>query len=79
MLFSNRCQPVTRISIEIRLLEWPVTSGCPLSAPRSANTVRHIVTNLAAYIRVALPRRFSELAVFDARLYIRLRRIDEPA
>ena len=24
-------------------------------------------------------RRFSELAVFDARLYIRVRRIDEPA
>jgi HNH endonuclease len=30
-------------------------------------------------VRVALPRRFSELAVFDARLYIRVRRIDEPA
>ncbi len=32
--------------------------------------MRHIVTNLAAHIRDALPRRFSELAVFDARLYI---------
>src|SRR4029077_13793131 len=30
-------------------------------------------------IRAGLPRRFSELAVFDARLYIRVRRIDEPA
>jgi len=33
-------------------------------------------TNLAAHIRDALPRRFPELAVFDARLYIRVRRID---
>jgi hypothetical protein len=38
-----------------------------------------IVTNLAAHIRVDLSRRFSELAVFDARLYIRVRHIDEPA
>ena len=38
-----------------------------------------IVTNLGVHIRVGLPRRFSELAVFDARLYIRVRRIDEPA
>ncbi len=51
----------------------------PVARPRSANTMRHIVTNLAADIRDALPRRFSELAVFDARLYIRVRRIDEPA
>ena len=36
-------------------------------------------TNLAVHIRDALPRRFSDLAVFDARLYIRVRRIDEPA
>ena len=35
--------------------------------------------NLAVHIRVGLSRRFSELAVFDARLYIRVRRIDEPA
>jgi hypothetical protein len=41
--------------------------------------MRHIVTNLAAHIRDALPRHFSELAVFDARLYIRVCRIDEPA
>jgi len=32
--------------------------------------------NLAVHIRLGL---FSELAVFDARLYIRVRRIDEPA
>jgi hypothetical protein len=36
-------------------------------------------SSLAAHLRVALPRRFSELAVFDARLYIRVRPIDEPA
>ena len=40
---------------------------------------RHIVINLALHIRVDLSRRFSELAVFDAHLYIRVRRIDEPA
>jgi hypothetical protein len=37
-----------------------------------------IVTNLAIHIRVRLPRRFSGLTVFDARLDIRVRRIDEP-
>jgi hypothetical protein len=56
-----------------------VISRLSVIRPRSANTMRHIVTNLAAHIRDALPRRFSELAVFDARLYIRVRRIDEPA
>ena len=40
---------------------------------------RHIVTNLAVHIRVDLSRRFPELAVFGARLYIRVRHIDEPA
>jgi hypothetical protein len=35
--------------------------------------------NLAVHARVVLPRRFSELAVFDARLYIRVRPIDEYA
>ena len=47
--------------------------------PKSLNTGRHSVTNLAVHIRVDFSRRFSELAVFDARLYIRVRRIDEPA
>src|ERR1700694_2308623 len=37
------------------------------------------LTNLAVHIRVRFPWRFSELAVFDARLYVRVRRIDEPA
>jgi hypothetical protein len=37
--------------------------------------MRHIVTSLAVHIRVGL----SELSVLDARLYIRVRRIDEPA
>ena len=32
-----------------------------------------------ADIHVAIPRRFSDLAVFDACLDIRVRRIDEPA
>ena len=43
------------------------------------NPSRHIVTDLAVHIRVYLSRRFSELAVFYARLYIRVRHIDEPA
>ncbi len=30
-------------------------------------------------IRIGLPRRFSGLAVFDARFYIRVRRINEPS
>jgi hypothetical protein len=37
------------------------------------------VFNFAEHIRDALPKHFPELAVFDARLYIRVRRIDEPA
>ena len=37
--------------------------------------MQHISTNLAVPICVGLPRRFSELAVFDARLHIRVRRI----
>ncbi len=56
-----------------------ITSRLTVIRPTISNTMRHIVTNLAAHIRGALPRRFSELAVFDARLYIRVRRIDEPA
>jgi hypothetical protein len=42
------------------------------------DATRHIVTNLTAHTPDALPRRFSQSAVFDARLYIRVRRIDEP-
>src|SRR5580693_1287673 len=41
--------------------------------------MRHIVANLAVRIRVSLPRRFSELTVLYARLYIGVRRIDEAA
>jgi hypothetical protein len=37
-----------------------------------------LVADLAFHIRVGLSRRFSELAVFDALPYIRVRRIDEP-
>jgi len=36
-------------------------------------------TCLAVHIRFGLLRRFCELTVFDARLYIRVRRIDQPA
>jgi hypothetical protein len=32
--------------------------------------MRRVVTDVAAHIHVGLSRRFSELAVFDARLYI---------
>jgi hypothetical protein len=38
---------------------------------------QHVVAKLADIS--LLIRRFSELAVFDARLYIRIRRIDQPA
>jgi hypothetical protein len=41
--------------------------------------MKDIVTNLLLNIRAGLPRHFSELAVFNAPLYIRVRRIDEPA
>jgi len=37
------------------------------------------VTNLAVHIGVDLSMRHSELAVFDPRLYIRVRHFDEPA
>jgi hypothetical protein len=36
-------------------------------------------TYSAVHIRVGLSRRFCELAVFDARLYVRVRRVDQPA
>ena len=57
----------------------PAHLGAVVRPEPAANPGTPIVTNLAAHIRDALPRRFSELAVFDARLYIRVRRIDEPA
>jgi len=59
-----------------------------LQALRDANHPSHdeacewlgdfVSESLAVHIRVGLARRFSELAIFDARLYIRIRRIDEP-
>ncbi len=36
-------------------------------------------TYSAVHVRAGLSRRFCELAVFDARLYIRVRRVDQPA
>jgi hypothetical protein len=41
--------------------------------------MRHTVTGLAVRIRIDLSKPLFELAVFDTRLYIRVRRIDEPA
>ena len=41
--------------------------------------MRHIITNRAIHTRVGLAMGFSELAVFDARFYIRVRLLDEPA
>jgi hypothetical protein len=35
-------------------------------------------TCLAVHIRVGLLRRFCELTVFDARLYVRVRRVEQP-
>jgi hypothetical protein len=58
---------------------YKIREELPVIRPRSVNTMQHRFTNLAVHIRDALPRRFSELAVFDARLYIRIRCIDEPA
>jgi hypothetical protein len=45
----------------------------PIRAPMFPSGRKH---NLAVHIRLGL---FSELAVFDARLDIRIRRMDEPA
>ncbi len=46
---------------------------------RSANNVRHIVVIRRFTFASSLSERFSGLVVFDAHLYIRVRRIDEPA
>src|SRR3954451_15748917 len=63
----------TRAFIGTNPTDEPMTSQLPVIRPRSANMMRHIVASDGSH------RRFSELAVFDARLYIRVRRIDEPA
>jgi hypothetical protein len=57
----------------------PITSGLTVIRPRLVDSMRHTVADLSIHIRVDPSRRFSELAVFDARLYIRVRRVDEPA
>ena len=49
------------------------------TSQHTANTLRHVLTNLVVHIRVGLSKRISKLAVFDARLYVRVRRIDETA
>ena len=56
----------------------PVICTYDLSRFTGDVVVDVISVDLAAHICDALPRRFCELAVFDARLYIRVRRIDEP-
>jgi hypothetical protein len=47
------------------------------ACPSSAHDVYS--TCLAVHIRVGLLKHFFELTVFDARLYIRVRRVDQPA
>jgi hypothetical protein len=61
------------VLLQARHRGWDRNYG-KLAANRSLGDRSH-----CKCVRVALPRRFSELAVFDARLYIRVRRIDEPA
>ena len=72
-------RPAHRTTLDEWSLHNPMMSESPVIRPRSANSMQHTFTNLAVHIRVRLPRRFSELAVFYARLYIRVRRIDEAA
>jgi len=54
-------------------LFWSLLLVCPSSAHDLHATC------LAVHIRVGPLRRFCELTVFDARLYIRVRRVDQPA
>jgi len=55
----------------------PYLTGLRKGCPSSAHDL--YATCLAVHIRVGLLRRFCELTVFDARLYIRVRRVDQPA
>ena len=54
----------------LRFARYPPTLGKHSATHRS---------HRGTHIRAALPRCFSDLAVFDARLYVPVRRIDEPA
>jgi hypothetical protein len=71
---------LTRDYLSAKLVLRPggLLPSCPLSA-QDEQTLCNIFTNLAVRSRVGRPRRFSELAIFDARLHIRVRRSDEPA
>ncbi len=61
-----------------RNLKLPTTG--PALLPVCSSSAHDVYsTCLAVHIRVGLLRRFSELTVFDARLYIRVRRVDQPA
>jgi len=67
-----------RFSVLTRLGDV-ITSGLPLSA-HDQQTLCDISLVIWRFTSASpSQRRFSELAVFDARLYIRVRRIDEPA
>ena len=54
---------------------WEMRLGQP--SPAKPDAGRLPVTNLAVHIRVGISRRFSELAVFDARLYVRVSETSE--
>jgi hypothetical protein len=54
-----------------------VINVCRIQNDREADI--NEATALAVNIRFSIPRGFCELIVFDARLYICVRRIDEPA
>jgi hypothetical protein len=60
-----------------RIVGNPYLIALRQSCASSAHDV--YATCLAVHIRVGLLRRFCELTVFDARLYIRVRRVDQPA
>ena len=55
-----------------------IMEGLPLSA-HDQQTICDRSLLIWRFTSASTSRRFSELAVFDARLYIRVRRIDEPA
>jgi hypothetical protein len=87
---TGRTSPDFRERRFTKLIGITGRKGCsrqesaPGPAPPSLRVARRPPTicmrhYLAVHIRVGLPMRFCELAVFDARLYIRVRRVDQPA
>jgi hypothetical protein len=57
-------------SAVLRELSCPGTNASTPAHRGLVGVIRYGVTNPAAHIRDALPTRFSQLAVFEARLYI---------